>query len=81
MSVIVWRLRTACLVSNELERIWKEAMVSPFRYGQPEAGMPTVDRYFPLQAVIIHGHSIVRCTAAVLFPPEQEIAGHVDTQQ
>jgi hypothetical protein len=68
MSVIVWRRRTACLVSNELERVWKEAMVSPFRYGWPEAGMLTVDRYVPLQAVIPHGNCIVGCTAVVLFP-------------
>jgi len=75
MSVIVWRLRTACLVINELERMWKEVMVSPFRYGWSEAGMPTVDRYVPLQAVILHGHSIVICTAAVLFPQSRKLLG------
>jgi hypothetical protein len=51
----------------------KEAMVSPFRYGWPEAGVPTVDRYVPLQAVIPHGHSIVRCTTAVLFPQSRKL--------
>jgi hypothetical protein len=72
MSVIVWRLRTACLVSNELERMWKEAMVS-FGYGWPEAGVPTVDRYVPLQAVIQHGHSTDRFTAAGLFPQNRKL--------
>jgi hypothetical protein len=73
VCVIVWRLRTACLVTNELERMWTEAMVSSFRYGWPEAGVPTVDRYVPLQTVIPHGHSIVRCTAAVLFPQSKKL--------
>jgi hypothetical protein len=53
--------------------MWKEAMMYPFRYGWPEAGVPTVDRYVPLQAVISHGYSIVRCTAAVLFPQSKKL--------
>jgi len=47
MSVIVWRLGTACLVSNELERMWKEAIVS-FVCGWPESAVPTIDGYVPL---------------------------------
>jgi hypothetical protein len=63
MSAIVWRLRTACLVNNELESVCKKTMVSPFRYRKPEAGVSTVDDY-----VIPHGQSIVRCTVPVFTP-------------